>query len=249
MPKVAAGIIRGVTSQHNASRSGVAPEATKSKRRRSAGSTRSHCGWDDLEASNPFCVFFRTFLRLRTWVPRFTPAKALASSPRQRSGSLLEPLALARSSTSPNGIGSWAPGSGGIRALTRTTHGLLPVRSLSCRRASRASACLQPSGCRLQPIGGGAAGPARTHASQKSLTGLCASSRASRRGLACEQQHLPRAGSLRQAGKLDRLGTFVPVAQAVRPSTESSGSGTPVGSDTPFSHSTLPFENACCCKP
>ncbi|CAE7207769.1 unnamed protein product [Symbiodinium necroappetens] len=71
----------------------------------------------------------------------------------------------------------------------------------------------------------------------------------SRRGLACEQQHLPRTGSLKQAGKLDRIGTLVPVAQAVRPSTENSGSGAPVGSDTPFSHSTLPFENACCYQP
>ena len=87
------------------------------------------------------------------------------------------------------------------------------------------------------------------HATPKSLTGWCMSSRASRRGLACEQQHLPRTGSLRQAGKLDRIGTLVPVAQADRPSTEKSGSGTPVGRDTPFSHSTFPFENACCYQP
>ena len=62
-----------------------------------------------------------------------------------------------------------------------------------------------------------------------------AGSRASRRGFACEPQHLPRTGSLRQAGMLDRLGTLVPVAQAVRSSTENSGSGA--------------FENACCCQP
>jgi len=52
----------------------------------------------------------------------------------------------------------------------------------------------------------------------------CARARGRAGGLACEQQHLPRIGSLKQAGKLDRLGTLGPVAQAVRPSTENSGS-------------------------
>ena len=64
-----------------------------------------------------------------------------------------------------------------VRALTGATP---PVRSL-CRRASGASACFQPSGCRLQPTWPRGC-RSSAHATPKSLTGLCMSLRASRRG-------------------------------------------------------------------
>ena len=81
--------------------------------------------------------------------------------------------------------------------------------------------------------------------------GRCAPgvARANRQRPAYVQQWRRRAKLLQRAGRADRSGRLAPVAPTRQPLRVNSAWETQVGSDTPFSHFTLPFENACCFLP
>ncbi|OLQ09329.1 hypothetical protein AK812_SmicGene7018 [Symbiodinium microadriaticum] len=81
--------------------------------------------------------------------------------------------------------------------------------------------------------------------------GRCARgvARANRQRPAYVQQRRRRAKLLQRAGRADWSGRLAPVAPTRQPLRVNSAWETHVGSDTPFSHFTLPFENACCFLP